>query len=301
VTLANHDTLNRLLTHQPGGVLTFKGTLNEPGAVTIGGKPAQVDATNRFTAGVPVTAGTNTITINAVDPSGNAAEAVYEVDQTGAPKTFTYDANGNMTSDGMRTFEWDARNQLVAVNVETHRSEFAYDGLQRRVREIEKENGVSQADTRVLWCETAICEERAADGASVTRRVFDRGEIVSGEAHISTTDHLGSVRELTDSTGTLQARYDFDPWGRRGIVAGGEVTQLGFTSLRALGTGALWLAVYRAYDSQTGRWLSEDPLRLQAGPNLGSYVSNNPIGSLDPMPLGNRVSSNSPCTIYTCT
>jgi YD repeat-containing protein len=39
-----------------------------------------------------------------------------------------------MTSDGTRTFEWDARNQLVAVNTGTQRSEFAYDGLRRRVR-----------------------------------------------------------------------------------------------------------------------------------------------------------------------
>lgn len=53
------------------------------------------------------------------------------------------DANGDLTSDGTRTFEWDARNQLVAINVGTHRSEFAYDGLQRRVRVADKENGAA--------------------------------------------------------------------------------------------------------------------------------------------------------------
>ena len=68
---------------------TFKGTLNEPGTVTINGKLAQVDTANRFTMGVPVTSGTNTVTINAVDASGNATEAVYEVDQAGTSKTFT--------------------------------------------------------------------------------------------------------------------------------------------------------------------------------------------------------------------
>ena len=46
-----------------------------------------------------------------------------------------------MTSDGTRTFEWDAVNRLVAVNIDTHRSEFAYDGVDRRVRIVEKENG----------------------------------------------------------------------------------------------------------------------------------------------------------------
>jgi len=150
VTLATHDNLNRLLTHQAGGTLQFKGTLSEPGTVLVNSKPAVVDAANRFVAGVPVPAGTTTVTINATDASGNASEAVYEVDQAGTGKTFTYDANGNMTSDGTRTFEWDARNQLVAVNVGAHRSEFTYDGRQRRVRELETEAGVIVSDSRFL-------------------------------------------------------------------------------------------------------------------------------------------------------
>src|SRR5205085_5187912 len=40
----------------------------------------------------------------------------------------TYDASGNLLSDGTRTFEWDAQNQLVAVATGTHRSEFSYNG-----------------------------------------------------------------------------------------------------------------------------------------------------------------------------
>ncbi len=57
------------------------------------------------------------------------------------------DANGNLTSDGSRTFEWDARNQLLAVNVGSHRSEFTYDGDRRRVRVVEKESSVVQSDS----------------------------------------------------------------------------------------------------------------------------------------------------------
>ena len=77
---------------------------------------------------MPTTSGTNTVTIAATDPSGNQATKQYQVNVSGASKTFVYDANGNLTADGTRTFEWDARNQLVAVTVGTHRSEFAYDG-----------------------------------------------------------------------------------------------------------------------------------------------------------------------------
>ena len=66
------------------------------------------------------------------------------------------------------------------------------------MRQVEKENGVTTTDTRVLWCETAICEERAADGVTVTRRAFGLGEQVAGTARFFATDHLGSVREVTD-------------------------------------------------------------------------------------------------------
>ena len=190
MTAWTYDALNRLQTQAGGGVLRVAGTVNEPATVTMHGVPAPGATAEAFAAGVPVGPGTN-VTISATDPSGNAATAPYEVDVTDAPKTFTYDANGNLTVDGTRTFEWDARNQLVAVTVGTHRSEFVYDGLQRRVRQIEKENGVTTADTRVLWCETAICEERAADGVTVTRRAFGLGEQISGQARFFTTDHLG--------------------------------------------------------------------------------------------------------------
>ena len=100
---------------------------------------------------------------------------------------------------------------------------------------IEKENGVTTADTRVLWCETAICEERAADGVTVTRRAFGLGEQINGQARFFTVDHLGSVREVTDTAGTLLARYAFDPWGRRTVTAGADVTSVGFTGHRYAG------------------------------------------------------------------
>lgn len=219
------------------------------------------------------------------------------------------DANGNLTSDGTRSFEWNARNQLVAVTVGTHRSEFVYDGLQRRVRQVEKDNGVTTADTRVLWCETAICEERAADGVTVTRRAFGLGEQINGQARFFTVDHLGSVREVTDTAGTLLARYAFDPWGRRTVTAGADVTTVGFTGHRYAGAAAdLWLARYRGFSGSLGRWTSEDPLigmlrepsllplESAPAPVFGGvtllraylYVENAPVNRSDPFGLASR-------------
>jgi RHS repeat-associated protein len=47
----------------------------------------------------------------------------------------------------------------------------------------------------------------------------------------------------------------------------------------------LTLAPFRAYDSETGRWISPDPLGQGAGPNEFAYSSNDPIALFDPLGL----------------
>jgi len=163
VTAWTYTNLNRLQAQAGGGVLQLRGSVNEPATVTIQGVPAAVSSANQFEGGLPVAPGTNVFTVTATDGSGNVATAQYEVDVTNAPKTFTYDANGNLTADGTRTFEWDAREQLVAVSLGTHRSEFAYDGFSRRVR-----TGASSvvSDERFVWDGDDIAEHRESPGRS---------------------------------------------------------------------------------------------------------------------------------------
>jgi RHS repeat-associated protein len=285
VTSTSHDALNRLTSQQSGGALLFNGTLSEPASVTIQGQSVTVDATNQFSGSVPAPSGTTTVVIAATDGSGNQSTATYEVDQASASKTLTYDTNGNITADGTRTFEWDARNQLAAVSVGTRRSESTYDGLQRKVRIVEKENNVVQSDTRVIWCEMVICEVRAADGATVTPRAFKHGEQLGGAARFFAVDHLGSVTDVSDASAALLGRYAYDPWGRRSVTAGADVTPVGFTGDLWEGVGSLWVTHYRALDADLGRWLSADPIGLKVGVNLYAYVKNEPIARWDPLGL----------------
>jgi RHS repeat-associated protein len=285
IMLSAYDNLNRLISQAPGGPMVVAGSLNEPGTVTVSGVPAVVDANNNFRGTVPTTIGTNTFTIVAKDATGNTTTQQYEISVAGSTKTFTYDANGNLTADGTRTFEWDARNQLLAVNVGTHRSEFTYDGDRRRVRIVEKESSVLQSDTKIIWCLTVICEERAADGLTVARRPFSLGEQVTGTAHFFTKDHLSSIGEVTDSASTLIARYAFDSWGRRTLVSGSNLSTVGFTGTTVHETSATQLTLYRAYDAELGRWLSEDPARVAGGLNMYAYVVGNPIRYRDPLGL----------------
>ena len=50
-------------------------------------------------------------------------------------------------------------------------------------------------------------------------------------------------------------------------------------------SSGLWLTRYRAYDSQTARWLSRDPIEEEGGVNLYAYVGGNPLSYTDPRGL----------------
>jgi len=153
------------------------------------------------------------------------------------------------------------------------------------VRIVEKENSVTLSDTKIVWCDEQICEERGTDGATVVRRAAPLGEQVDGNLRFFATDHLGSVTGVTNGSAAVLGRYEFDPSGRRSLATGSDSTTVGFTGHVAHAPSGTHLALYRAYDSNAGRWVSEDPLGFEAGPNSYAYVENRPIVALDQLGL----------------
>jgi RHS repeat-associated protein len=201
------------------------------------------------------------------------------------------DANGNLTSDGARTFEWDARDQLNSLETGTLSVEYAYDGLRRRTAVIHASSGVPTSSENYLWCGAFECETRDPSAGTALKRMFRDGYRVSTDRFVS-TDHLGSSRSIQDDVADVLGRADFDVWGRP-TLSGSEQALSGFGGLRDSGIGSLWLAHHRAYDPALGRWISRDPLGkldpidgVQVGVSDGyDYVANRPIGLVDPLGL----------------
>lgn len=110
----------------------------------------------------------------------------------------------------------------------------------------------------------------------------------SGASRYFARDHLGSVTEVTDGSVTLVTRYAFDPSDRRSITAGALSTSAGFTGHPAHAASGTYLALYRAYDPDMARWISEDPLGFDAGPNFYAYVDNQLTTAVDPFGLAKR-------------
>jgi RHS repeat-associated protein len=152
-------------------------------------------------------------------------------------------------------------------------------------------NGVEASFRRFVWCDNQICEERDA-GGTVIKRFFEHGMKVEvgpdAGIYYYTQDHLGSIRELTDRSGNLRARYSYDPFGHRVKGSGDLDADFGFAGMFFVSETGLSLTRYRVYDHGIGRWLSRDPLpkvELSEGPNLYAYVRNNPINTTDPLGL----------------
>jgi len=102
-----------------------------------------------------------------------------------------------------------------------------------------------------------------------------------------TRDHLGSVRELCDGSGNKLTRYSYDPYGRTtaSYISGSTNATFQYARMYTHQTSGLYLTKYRAYDPNTGRWLSRDPIGIRGGINLYGYVGNDPIYWNDPSGL----------------
>jgi RHS repeat-associated protein len=283
LTGATYDVLNRLASQQPAGAMVVEGTVNEPATVTIQGKAAVITPEGRFTIMTPVVDGTSTLTIAATDPSANTATQQYEVDSTGTSRTLTYDANGNLISDGTRTIEWDARNVLHSMTTGTHRVELEYgNGGFVRLREF-TEGTITGGHVVLFSGVTAIQERSLSDAVNSDFTAF--GEVRDSSDAFYVRDHLRSPRATSDGTGSVSSRIDYDPVGRRI----GPSLAIGFAGLIPLDTTSdTLLSLSRVYDTFTGRWNGPDPLGDDDGPNRYTYVSNNPIRWVDPEGLSKR-------------
>ena len=78
------------------------------------------------------------------------------------------------------TFEWDAANRLIAVNnpASMTRSEFSYDGFDRRIQIVEKIGSAVSKKRKFVWVGERLAEEQDGNNA-IVRRYFPEGEIIS--------------------------------------------------------------------------------------------------------------------------
>jgi RHS repeat-associated protein len=202
--------------------------------------------------------------------------------QSDGTKTYTYDANGNITGDGTYTYSWDYENRLTGITGGGLTASYSYDYLGRR-----KSKTVNSVTTTYLYDgQNLIREVSASTMDYVFGLAIDEPLAASNGSQISyyTADGLGSIAGLNDAAGTAQSSYIYDAWGVVKSQTAAVANPFTYTARESAESGLMF---YRAryYSPQIGRFISEDPLGYLEGPNFYSYAQSDPIRLIDPLGL----------------
>ncbi len=107
----------------------------------------------------------------------------------------------------------------------------------------------------------------------------------TGSNYFYCIDKLGSVRELTNSSGTIVSLYGYDPYGVVNKISGSQDADFQYAGYYSHMRSGLNMTWFRQYSASLGRWLSRDPIGEAGDLNIYSYVGGNPIRYLDPLGL----------------
>ena len=214
--------------------------------------------------------------------------------------TFSYDANGNLTSGNGLSLTYASFNKPETITRGSALISFAHDTEHQRFKQI------SSAGETLYLADAGVMAERLAGSGGVTQwtnYLFAGSEMIGMRVDRSdaTTytryfhkDHLGSIATITDETGAVVERLSYDAWGKRRFPNGqddptGSIssqTTRGFTGQEELADVGLVHMNGRVYDPLLGRFgtpdpTTENPFSTQ-GWNRYSYVGNSPLNFTDP-------------------
>ncbi|MCI0915354.1 RHS domain-containing protein [Pseudomonas putida] len=216
---------------------------------------------------------------------------------------YRYDPWGNLIEkrsghSKLQSFSYDCENRLVrAETVVNGKLEstgaYRYDSLGRRVAKQSALNGVIE-QKRFVWQAFKMLQEMAP-GRSTLYLYEPAGYIplariddVEGEMqqiYYFHNDQMGSPLELTDSDGEVVWQVRYKSWGVVDEFCVRRVEQnLRFQGQYFDEEAALHYNLYRYYDPEIGRFITQDPIGVLGGENLYVYAPN-PISWVDPAGL----------------
>ncbi len=225
--------------------------------------------------------------------------------------SLSYDSNGNLTGARLEpqgqaglyggatvpvaALVYDSQNRLLSTNDGTNTVLTTYDTRNRVTSRT-----INSVTTLFLWDGWDLIEERDASGNQIRRYVHGpvadellmMVDVVGAKYYQQ--DGLGSVTAMTDGTGAVVEKYEYDVFGTPAIYdsASNLLTATAIGN-RFLFTGREWVAEANLYDYRNrvfspvlGRFLQTDPIGFDADDeNLYRYVFNMPGDFVDPYGL----------------
>jgi len=208
------------------------------------------------------------------------------------------DAVGNTLADSTRQYQYNGMNRLSGLTNSQNNVQagYTYNYLGQRVRK-QLTGGLSEDTFFVYGLQGELLGEYRADGQVIREYLYQSGngfaELVaevdsSGALVYVHTDHLGTPRLATGPSQVVVWRWVSDAFGTNAVDEDPD-GDLSLTTIHHRFAGqyfdeesGLYYNWNRYYESQSGRYITSDPIGLNGGVNTFGYVAGNPIAYTDP-------------------
>ena len=180
----------------------------------------------------------------------NRDQLISITDTNGLNTTYSYDEAGNQTEkieNGVTTtFDYSSRGRVKSITVGANPTiNYQYDYTGQRV------NHQSQGqEKRFLYDGLTLIAETNTIGNTFARYHFgDRYQLAETRNNINSyyhVDSLGTNVAITDSTGSIQTRYEYDAYGNLLTQNGNSQSPFGFTGYQKDNDTGLYYANARA-------------------------------------------------------
>ena len=212
--------------------------------------------------------------------------------------TLTWDANGNLTSDGLATptnYGYDTENRLVSASGAKNAT-FTYDPLGRLYQ-----GSTASGSTRFLYDGDRMIVEYDANGVLKRRYVHGAGVdeplvwyegsgVTAAARRYLHADHQGSIIATANATG---AKLDIGTYDAYGVTTAPSTWRFQYTGQTAIQSIGLYYYKARFYNPGLGRFMQTDPIGYDDDLNLYAYVGNDPLNRTDPT---GAIAMNSMCS-----
>lgn len=208
-------------------------------------------------------------------------------------ESLAYDPCGNLIRRRGDVYGYDAWDRLTSAITASGIYKYVYDSNNRRMSKhhyssagqlisitrylYHGENEVGTVDSRNRIKELRLLGE--GKGAEIGAAV--RLELC-GEAYTPIHDHNGNLVGILDGKGLLIEQYSYSAFGEEDTQDDKDpISPWRFSSKRVDPETGLVFFGRRYYAPELGRWITQDPMGFQAGPNLYAFVNNNPLTHID--------------------
>ncbi|NOS68736.1 MAG: RHS repeat-associated core domain-containing protein [Verrucomicrobia bacterium] len=303
------NTLNQYTSRDVPNAFDVLGASHATNSVTINTSPADYRRGEYFQELVSVVNSSTSVWQRVAVTNTGGSWSTGNVFVAKTAEAYTYDADGNLTSDGRWTYAWDAENRLINMTSGSStptgskfKMDFAYDWKGRRIeKQVSTNNGSgyfaqytnrfvydgwnllavlapnSQLQSCFIWGLDLSGSMQGAGGVGGLLAVKD----ATNGVHFCAYDGNGNVAALLNADGSgLTAQYEYGPFGEvlRSTGTMARTNQFRFSTKYQDDESDMLYYGFRSYNPSTGRWLSRDPVEHESP---YAFSKNNPACKAD--------------------